>query len=155
MNPKKKKALQNIAFLTALFLFFVFTRTVIQPTIVVGQSMEPTLKEGNLLLVNRLAEKYERFDIVVASYENSYLIKRVIGLPGETIQIKNNKIYIDNKEINDVYNGSMDGGMFLEPTLIKENEYVIIGDNRNNSSDSRYFGPVSVDTIMGKAISNK
>lgn len=155
MKPQKKKILKDICFLSFLFCVFIFTRTVIQPVTVVGQSMEPTLKEYQMLLADRTvkAEEYERNDIVVARIDNMHVIKRVIGLPGETVQIKDSSIYINGEKIEDVYTGEpFDSRGLSNAVTLKENEYIIIGDNRNNSSDSRDFGAVHIDDFVGKIL---
>ena len=155
MKPQKKKILKDICFLSFLFCVFIFTRTVIQPVTVIGQSMEPTLKEYRMLLADRTveAEEYERNDIVVARVDNAHLIKRIIGLPGETIQIKDSHIYVNGEKIEDVYVGDdFESRGLSEPITLKEKEYIIMGDNRNNSYDSRDFGAVHIDDFVGKIL---
>lgn len=125
---------------------------------VVGQSMEPTLKEYRMLLADRTvkAEEYERNDIVVARVDNSYLIKRIIGLPGETVQIKDSNIYINGEKIEDIYVGdNFESRGLSKPVTLKEDEYIIMGDNRNNSYDSRDFGAVKFDVLAGRILLNE
>lgn len=157
MNEQKKKALKNIGFLVFLFCIFLFTKLVLQPVMVIGPSMEPTFKQPQILLADRTAEKNElqRFDVIIVKHENSYIIKRLIALPNETIQIKDNAIYINDEKIQDVISCETDPGCFESPVTLSENEIVVMGDNRPNSYDSRAFGPTSIDNVMGKILTHK
>lgn len=133
-------------------------------TKVVGDSMENTLKDEDTILINKLAYQWKnpkRFDVVVFPYraeEGIYYIKRIIGLPGETVQIKNSSIYIDGQLLYEDYGKeSMDEyteGIAKEEIRLGEDEYFVLGDNRNNSVDSRdeSVGPVKQEDIVGKAI---
>ena len=126
---------------------------VVRLSVVIGNSMEPTLSNGNIFLT-KITDEFERYDIVVFENEDMYLVKRVIGCPNETIQIKENMIYINGEPIKDVVNVDMkDYGVASEPILLKDNEYFVLGDNRNDSMDSRMFGPVNTDVILGEKIS--
>ena len=128
-----------------LVLTYVIITYVGQRTSVSGSSMETTLSDGDQLLVDKLSYRFQdpkRFDIIVFPYqyeENTYYIKRIIGLPGETVQVVDGYVYI---------NGSR-----LESDIYGEDEYFVLGDNRNHSQDSRdpSVGEVKKDTIMGKA----
>ena len=123
---------------------------VVSPIRVNGASMNPTLNDKDIMLLDEISYRFsdiQRFDIVVVKEEDEYLIKRVIGLPGEVVEYKNDKLYIDDKYIkeNFKHNETMDFS-----TTLGRDEYFIMGDNRTNSTDSRVFGPVSQDEIMGK-----
>lgn len=155
MKKEKKKILKDICFLSFLFCFFLFTRLVIQPVTVVGNSMEPTLEEYQMLLADRTvkAEEYERNDIVVVKVDNMHVIKRVIGLPGETVQIIDSNIYINNEKIEDVYVGNdFESRNLSTPITLQNNEFIVLGDNRNFSYDSRDFGPVFYEDFVGRII---
>lgn len=121
------------------------------PIIVNGSSMYPTLEDKDLLILNKLDKSYERYDIVVLEYMNENLVKRVIGLPGETIEFKNGKLYINDEELADEF--AKDTYTFnlgeLSLTKIPEDCYFVLGDNRNNSIDSRRIGPVKKSNILG------
>lgn len=115
----------------------------------VGESMMPTLNDGSLFYVNLRTEP-ERNDVIVFEHQGSYLIKRIIGLPGEKIQIKENIIYINGEPIEDKIKLNMiDYGIVAEEIQLKEDEFFVMGDNRNNSADSREIGPIKKDSIMG------
>ena len=134
---------------------------VAEPFIVSGSSMFPTFENGDYLIVDKLSYKLaepKRDDVVVFKYPldpNKYFIKRIIGLPNETIDIEGSKITITNKE--------HENGFTLEQPFIKsaasnnlhfelkDDEYFVMGDNRNASSDSRYWGPVKRELLSGRA----
>ena len=145
-----------------LVLTYVIITYVGQRTSVSGSSMETTLSDGDQLLVDKLSYRFQdpkRFDIIVFPYqyeENTYYIKRIIGLPGETVQVVDGYVYINGSRLeSDIYgNELMDDPMAAsQPITLGEDEYFVLGDNRNHSQDSRdpSVGEVKKDTIMGKA----
>ena len=112
--------------------------------------MNPTLNDKDIMILDEISYRFSdivRFDIVVVKEENEYLIKRIIGLPGEKIEYKDNKLYIDGKYVKEDFK-HMETMDFS--TTLGEDEYFIMGDNRTNSTDSRIFGPISRDEIIGK-----
>ena len=119
---------------------------------VVGTSMEPSLLEGNVMLVDQLSirlDKIERFDVVVFEYPNPpYLVKRIIGLPGETIKYVDNELYINGEKIEE--NFKYIGEVKDFEMIVPEDNYFVIGDNRIDSIDSREFGMISKNKIIGK-----
>ena len=143
-----KEAVPYIIIILVVVLIRVF---IITPVRVDGSSMKNTLKDNDILLLYKLGS-IKRNDIVVLdeSYDNEIIIKRIIGLPGETVAIKNGKIYINNKEYDDkfAYGETSD----YDKLTLGDDEYFILGDNRIVSKDSRYFGPVKEKEIIGKAI---
>lgn len=117
-----------------------------------GASMEPTLKEGDVLLINKISKDYERYDVVVVVHNGVLLIKRLIALPGETIQIKDNDIYVNGSKINDVVSCNTMPRLAENKIQLSENEYFVLGDNRPNSYDSRDIGPVNKNDVIGKIV---
>lgn len=132
---------------------------VVSVTQVVGSSMSPTLNDEEVLILNKFNYRVfdiKRGDIVSLDYEDTkYLIKRIIGLPGETIEIKDSNLYIDGKLYEEEY--LSDDLVYSDFSLadlgydvIPEDMYFVLGDNRENSLDSREIGLVSKDSINGK-----
>lgn len=141
-----KELIPYLAIIVGVLLIRTF---IVTPIIVRGESMVPSLDGGELMILKKYDTSYERFDIVVVNkkVEGDNLIKRVIGLPNETIRYKNNKLYINDKIIEDVY-AYGDTGNFKEITL-GEDEYFLMGDNREISLDSRMLGVIKKDEIDG------
>lgn len=137
------------------FLINIF---VVQLAQVNGSSMYPTLEDGQMLLVSKISKvtnDYERGDIVIFKHNGKNLIKRLIALPGETIQIIGNDIYINDEKIEDYVDVDMEeitNNYFTDKVTLAEDEYVFFGDNRNNSVDCRQIGPVKRKDIVGKVI---
>lgn len=125
------------------FTWFVVT-FVGQRTEVSGSSMETTLSDKDQLIVDKMTYRFrdpKRYDIVVFPYQyqdNTYYIKRIIGLPGETVQILSGMVYIDGMRLDEHYGNEImeNPGIAEEPLTLGEDEYFVLGDNRNNSSDS-------------------
>ncbi|MCR5452115.1 MAG: signal peptidase I [Lachnospiraceae bacterium] len=146
-----------ILLLTFLMLHFVGQRTVVN-----GHSMETTLQDHDSLIIDKLSYRFkdpERFDIIVFPYqyaEDTYYIKRIIGLPGETVFIDDEgTIYIDGQELKEGYGREIieDPGRAAEPIELGPDEYFVLGDNRNESEDSRFSDVAEIkrDIILGKA----
>lgn len=143
-----KELIPYILIIVAVVLIRTF---IITPVKVDGDSMKETLNNNDILLLYKLGS-IKRFDIVVLdeAYDNEKIIKRVIGMPGETVSIKNDKIYINGKIIDNsfAYGTTSD----VDKIELGEDEYFILGDNRLISKDSRYFGPVTKGEIIGKVV---
>ena len=112
-----------------------------------GNSMVPTLKGNEVMILKKYDTSYERFDIVVVKAEGEYLIKRVIGLPGETIKYEDNKLYVNGVRIEDNHSSKLTADFEAE---VPEGRYFVLGDNRTNSTDSRIIGAVKKSQIKGK-----
>ena len=139
--------------LTWLIITFVGQRTSVS-----GHSMETTLQDGDQLIVDKISYRFrdpKRYDIIVFEKETgNYNIKRVIGLPGETVQIKDGYIYINNEKLdapNDLGKAAL-AGLAEYPISLDKNEYFLLGDNRSGSEDSRFsnVGNVKFRQIKGK-----
>lgn len=163
-----------------LGLYFIPTY-VVQRTIIDGQSMENSYHNGDNVIVSKFSYRIddpERFDVITfypfgkekdsfgkfiqvklglrEKKKEDYYIKRVIGLPGETVQIRGANIYIDGEKLVENYGKEPieDVGIAGSPVKLKDDEYFVLGDNRGNSTDSREIGPVKQETISGKVVYN-
>lgn len=146
------KVIKEVIPYIVIVVVVVLIRTfIITPVRVDGDSMKNTLKNGDILLLYKLCS-IDRFDIIVLDEEkdNEKIIKRVIGLPGETVAIKKGKIYINDKVIDDEY--AYGETSDYNKVTLADDEYFILGDNRLISKDSRYFGPIKDNEIKGKIV---
>ena len=141
---------------------FLIVRFGLETMNVSGSNMEPTLNDGENILINKMSYKLhsvKRNDIVVVrqngSEHNYYVIQRVIGLPGEKIKISNGEVYIDGKVLDEKYDFSLmkNGGLAMEEITLDNDEYFMLCDNRNDCEDSRNasVGNVLKSSIVGKA----
>ena len=143
MKEKNKELVPYVVIVIVVVLIRTF---IVTPVKVNGSSMYDTLKGNEICILYKLG-KIKRFDIIVAEYDNEKLIKRVIGMPGETIEVENGFIYINDKRIKDEY-GYGETDDFTKVTL-EEDEYFVMGDNRKISKDSRLIGPIKEKNISG------
>lgn len=163
---EKKNILKEIAgwviyILIIMALTYVIITFVGQRTKVDGHSMEPTLSHGDNLIVDKLTYRFKdpsRYDVIVFPYqhaENTYYIKRIIGLPGETVQVKDGAVYINGELLDEDFGAEPmeKSGIAAEPITLGEDEYFVLGDNRNHSSDSRdpSVGVLTRDQLIGRA----
>lgn len=154
-----KKTLRSLLPYIIVIVVVILIRTfIITPIQVVGTSMTPNLEDGELMLLNKIKYKVsdiQRFDIVVVDYSTKPLIKRVIGLPGETVEYKDDTLYINSKKVEENFkkNGKTNDYNITETgyKTIPKDKYFVVGDNRINSADSRVIGLVDKDQILGKA----
>lgn len=149
--------LLGVLCLVYLIIHFVGQRTQVQ-----GASMEPTLSTNDNLIVDKLSYRFgdpKRFDVIVFPYlweEKTYYIKRIIGLPGETVRIdQEGNIYVNDEILKESYGKEViqDPGRAEDPVTLGEGEYFVLGDNRNNSTDGRDFlvGNIRRKDIIGRA----
>lgn len=142
-------------------LSFLIITFVGQRSRVDGSSMETTLSDGDNLIVDKISYRFrdpKRYEIVVFPYqyrENTYYIKRIIGLPGETVQVKDGYVYINGELLDEHYGNELmlDPGIAAEAITLGEDEYFVLGDNRNHSSDSREetVGVIKREDLIGRA----
>jgi len=145
-----------------IFLAYFIIYYCVEKTTVIGSSMEKTLSANDQIIINKFiyhVSDPKRFDVIVfkqSGKEHSfYNIKRIIGLPGETVQIKDGSIYINGEVLDEIIEVEemVNYGLAAEEIVLEENEYFVLGDNRNNSEDSRFasIGNITRDEIIGKA----
>ena len=151
-----------VYFVCLLAVVFVINTFVVQRTMVSGDSMYPSLHNKDQLMMDKLSYRIhdpERFDIVVFPVvrdgKEEYYIKRVIGLPGETVQIIDGYVYINGEKLDENYGAEVmnDAGRAAEPITLGDDEYFVLGDNRNRSDDSRYENVENLkrEKIVGRA----
>lgn len=174
-TTKKGKKRKPISYVVEILIYlalifacvYVVPNYVVQRTVVSGDSMQDTLQNKDSLLVDKLSYRFtnpKRYDIIVfypkGKAVNEYFVKRIYGLPGETVQIKGNDIYINGEIIPDPYaKDSMNtAGIAEEPLTLGDDEFFVLGDHRSISLDSRYDetldpdgpGPIKKENIAGK-----
>lgn len=172
MEKKEDKFLKGLkdfikSFIVSLLIVILLTQFVVRHNVVDGKSMYPTLHDGDIGLSNILGLRMgdiQRFDIVVVNVPNDerYIVKRVIGLPGDTIEYRNDKLYVNGVYTeepfldNEYANGIKESNTYFTadfgPVLVPEGEYFVVGDNRQNSADSRSekYGTFTRDQIKSK-----
>ena len=148
-----------VCLFTALLLALLITTYVAHHTSVEGSSMEPTIEDGSQLVVEQISyylHEPERIEVIVfPNNQGANYIKRIIGLPEETRQIKDGYVYINDKQLEEDYGKEIieDSGLAVDKITLKKDEYFVLGDNRNGSIDSRRtdIGAVKREQIKGKA----
>ncbi len=156
-RQRNKSILREIVETVLLtLLIFLAIRTLIQNFRIEGISMKPNLHDGQYLIINKLVyylHPPERGDIVVFHYPKNPrrdFIKRIIGLPGEKVEVRGKCLFINGEELEEPY--ALHTGKYAwGPQCLGEDEYFVLGDNRNSSSDSHNWGPLPEDDIIGKA----
>lgn len=146
----------------ALVIAVVLYLFIMTPHEVIGNSMYPTYKNGEYLMANKIVYRFskpQRGDVIIFKYSDDHdFIKRIIGIPGDEIMLKDGSYYINGKKLDEsaYLQDSVitNGGSYMhegQTITVKEDQYFVSGDNRPNSSDSREFGTISIDKIKGKA----
>lgn len=152
INPVMRSRIFNFLFIASVSIFLL---SCVKPVKFAGTSMLPAIKDGDRLLMNTTVGNLDRGDIVDFLYpkdKTQHYVKRIVGLPGETFEIREGKILINNSELKESYvHGPYNTVKTSRPpVVIGKDHYFVLGDNRDNSSDSRYWGTVSRDLITGK-----
>lgn len=151
ISANKEVIGEAVPYLVIIIVVIIIRSFIATPIKVNGPSMESTLYDGNLMILNKIGAKVNglnRFDIVVIKTDKTYIIKRVIGMPGESVAYIDGKLYINEKVVEDKYALSdMDD---FEEVKLSSDEYFVMGDNRKVSQDSRAIGPVKKSQILGK-----
>lgn len=152
-----KKLLKNILPYIIIIVVVVLFRTFIAtPVQVVGDSMYPNLKDDDILVLNKISgikKEFKRFDIVVIKYNSETIIKRVIGLPDERIEYIDNTLYVNGEIIDEAFTHGLTADFNIEilgSTTVPEDSYLVLGDNREISKDSRAIGFIKRQDIIGK-----
>lgn len=163
----RKKVIQKVLItiaevLAVVLLAFLLTHYGMETFTVTGQNMSPTLEHGDKILINKMSYRIrsvKRNDVVLVeqrgSEHNYYSIERIIGLPGEKVQIKEGRVYIDGEKLEEKYDFPVmeNGGLAIEDVILDEDEYFVLCDNRNYGEDSRNanVGNILRENIVGKA----
>ena len=164
LNPRILKDVMELLVggAVAVFLAFVLVFSIGMRTSVIGDSMEPALHNGQEILMNRILYRIstpKRGDVVVflpnGNQNTHFYVKRVVGLPGETVQLREGNVYIDGVVLDEdeLFDKIADPGIAQNEVLLEGDEFFVLGDNRNSSEDSRSgnIGAVKKDDIIGKA----
>ena len=150
-NKTTKSTFKDIIiYILIIFAILLFKKYVISPIRVNGESMMNTLHDGDIMIMNSINYRFseiKRYDIVIIDEGQELIIKRVIGLPGDTVKCVNNKLYINDKRVKDKYASSKTSDFSVD---VGNGEYFVLGDNRSNSMDSRVFGTFKKKEIIGK-----
>lgn len=152
MEKTWKIVKEMIPYVVIILVVLLVKRFIFTPVVVNGNSMLDTLHDGDIMILDKIGMQIggiDRFDIVVIQTGRSKIIKRVIGLPGETIEYKDNKLYINGKELEDNYGSQVTYD--FEKVEIPKDRYFVLGDNRTDSVDSRMLGAIARGDILGHA----
>lgn len=166
-KPRVIKAIKSIVWwiieiIVVVLAAYLIIEYALEKTTMMGVSMSTTLEDGDKIIVNKLAywrKEPSRYDVIVFKQSGNehgyYNIKRVIGIPGDTVEIIDGYVYIDDKKLDEEIpvEAMRVAGLAEEPIVLQENEYFVLGDNRNYSEDSRFanIGIVVKSDIIGKA----
>lgn len=150
MEEKKSFFKENGIYIILIIIVLIIKLFVVSPIRVNGASMNNTLYDKDIMILDEISYRFndiKRFDIVVVNTKDEYLIKRVIGLPGETIKYEDNTLYINGKKVEEKFDHKETNDF---EAVVPEDKYFVLGDNRTNSTDSRIIGPITKNEIKGK-----
>ena len=152
-----KRYKEFISYIIIIVTVVLIRTFILTPVIVSGDSMKPNLINHQLLILYKLDKNYKRFDILVVNHDifgqNENVVKRLIGLPGDYIEYKDGKLYVNNEYVEEPFIDVETKDFSLAKLgylKIPEGKYFVVGDNRNDSSDSRLFGLIEESEIKGK-----
>jgi signal peptidase I len=157
-EQKKKKGSWLVPIIAAVAVAFIVRSFIAAPYVVEGASMEPSLYDNDRILVNKTTTwmgEFDRGDVIIIEGENNrHYVKRIIGLPGETVEMQEGELYIDGEQIEEPYvNELADYAEQIEETAVEEEEYYVMGDNRGNSLDSRNgLGNIPEEHVVGRSM---
>lgn len=147
-ESKLKKMIKELVPYAVILIVVVLIRTyLVTPIMVNGPSMQPTLKGGEIMILNKIPKTFKRFEVVVVDIGKEDIIKRVIALPGETITCEGGIVYINDRRQDEEFSQGFTSD--FAPIKLGEDEYFVMGDNREDSLDSRAFGPFKSEQIKG------
>ena len=149
----KKIAKFVLTVISAFVLGVLVSQNTVSRVTVSGHSMDYTLEDGQKLWVNRLPwVSYERGDVVIAHENGTPIVKRIIGIAGDRVQFVGDDLYVNDKLVQEPYVTDIeyDKGILKDVVTLGEDEFILLGDNRDVSNDSRYFGAVKGNSIKGK-----
>ena len=147
---------EYLPYIIVIIIVLLIKAFIVTPIRVNGPSMLDTLEDKDIMILDEVSFKFKglkRFDIVVIKEEKEYLIKRVIGLPGDKIEYKNNKLYVNGKYVEEKFGHKRTNDFTLDELknkTVPKNTYFVLGDNRTNSMDSRIIGFIPRNRIVGK-----
>lgn len=150
MDKVKSVIKENAIYIVLIIVVLLIKMFVVSPIRVNGASMNNTLYDKDIMILDEISYRVgdiKRFDIVVVETKDEYLIKRVIGLPGETIKYEDNILYVNGKKVEENFSHKETKDFEAK---VPEGKYYVLGDNRTNSSDSRIIGPIERNQIKGK-----
>ena len=147
-----KKYKEILSYIVIIVVILLIKQFIVTPIRVNGASMDDTLKDKDIMILDKISYRFsdiKRFDIVVIKLEDEYIVKRVIGLPKEKVEYKDNKLYINGKEVKENFSHKEIKDYVLEEE-IPDDYYFVVGDNRPVSLDSRVIGLINRKNILGK-----
>ena len=150
MEEKKSFFKENGIYIVLVIIVLLIKIFVVSPIRVNGASMNNTLYDKDIMILDEISYRFndiKRFDIVVVETPDEYLIKRVVGLPGETIKYEDNILYVNGKKVEENFSHKETKDF---EAVVPKGKYYVLGDNRTNSSDSRIIGPIGRNQIKGK-----
>ena len=143
---------EMLVYIIIIVIVILIKKFIFTPIKVNGPSMNDTFHDGDIMILDEISYRFKdikRFDIVVIKYQDEFIIKRVIALPGETVEFHNNKLYINGEYVKEDFNYKKT--LDFDKVRVPKDCYFVLGDNRVNSVDSRMIGPVKKSDIRGHA----